>query len=225
MRIAIVSTVLASGLALTGCMGGGNANRSLDSVHQPVVSTSNFVFDASASAGTLSPAETRRVSDWLDALQVTYGDQVSIDDSAAIGNTRAVRDTVAMLLARKGMLLAPNAPVTGGAIPGGSIRVIVTRASARVPGCPDWATSTTTDFSNSTTSNYGCATNANLAAMVADANDLVHGQSARTNDPATASRAINNYRTAPATGAGGLSSSSGGGGGGQSGGGSSGGGQ
>ncbi len=208
MRIAILSTALASGLVLTGCMGNGPGNRSLDSVHQPVVSVNNYVFDADASSGILSPTETRRVSDWLDALQVAYGDQVSIDDSAASGNTRAARDTIAMLLARKGLLLAPNAPVTGGAINAGNIRVVVTRSSARVPGCPDWSTHSATDFHNTTTSNYGCASNANLAAMVANPTDLVHGQTTTGNDPLAASRAINAYRAATPTGAAGLPSTS-----------------
>jgi pilus assembly protein CpaD len=186
---------------------GGETNRSLDSVHQPVVTVNNYVLDADATSGILSPAETRRVSDWLDAMQVGYGDQVAIDDTAA-GNSRGARDTVAMLLARKGMLLAANAPITGGTIASGSIRVVVTRADARVPGCPDWGTRSATNFSNSTTSNYGCASNANLAAMVADANDLVRGQGTRGNDPLAASRAINTYRAATPTGAAGLPASS-----------------
>lgn len=214
MRIAILATASIAGLALSGCMNSGTSNRSLDSVHQPVVAVNNYVLDADVGSGVLSPTETRRVSDWLDAMQIGYGDQVSIDESSAGGNTRAARDTLAMLLARRGMLLAPHAPLTGGAIRPGSVRVVVTRATARVPGCPDWGTRSATDFGNTTTSNYGCATNANLAAMVADANDLLHGQNARGNDPLAASRAINTYRAATPTGAAGLpaaTSSSGGG--------------
>ncbi len=208
MRIAILATAMTTGLALAGCINSGPANRSLESVHQPIVSVNNYVLDADASSGILSPTETRRVSDWLDAMQIGYGDQIAIDDSAASNTSRAARDTVAMLLARKGLLLANHAPLTGGAIRSGSIRVVITRASARVPGCPDWGTRSSTDFQNATTSNYGCATNANMAAMVADANDLVHGQSSTGNDPLTASRAIGTYRAATPTGAGGLNSNS-----------------
>lgn len=221
MRIALYAATLSAGLILSGCMSSGNNNRSLDSIHQPVVSVNNYVLDAATSNGVLSPVEARRVSDWLDAMQVGYGDQIAIDDSAAGGNARAARDTVAMMLARKGLLLAPNAPVTGGMIHGGNIRIVVTRATARVPGCPDWSSRSSTNIQNATSSNYGCATNANLAAMVADANDLIQGQNARNNDPQTASRAIEAYRAAPPTGAGGLS----GGGTGQTGGNTTGGGQ
>lgn len=222
MRIALYAATMTAGLILSGCMSNGNNNRSLDSIHQPVVSVNNYVLDADTSNGVLSPVEARRVNDWLDAIQVGYGDQIAIDDSATGGNSRAARDTVAMMLARKGLLLSANAPVTGGAIRGGSIRVVVTRATARVPGCPDWSSRSSSNVQNATSSNYGCATNANLAAMVADANDLIQGQSSRNNDPQTASRAIEAYRAATPTGAGGLG---GGGGGDATGGNSSGGGQ
>ena len=59
-------------------------------------------------------------------------------------------------------------------------------------------------------SNYGCATNANMAAMVANPADLVRGQRRDTNDPLTASKAINAYRNAAPSGAGGSLGSGGG---------------
>lgn len=224
-KLATIAT-LAGALALGACMNTGEVNRSLESVHQPVVRISNYALDADASNGILSPSEARRVSDWLDAMEVRYGDQIAIDASAA-SSVRGARDTVAMMLARKGLLLAEHAPLTEGVIAPGNIRIVISRASARVPGCPDWGTRSATEHRSITTSNYGCATNSNLAAMVANPNDLIAGQSATSNDPATASRAIEAYRAATPTGAGGLSSASSasGGGSGGAGGGSSGGGQ
>lgn len=206
-RIVFLAPALAA-LALAGCAGGsGNVgsthNRSLDSVHQPVVSFASYVFDADASDGMLSPTETRRVNDWFDAMEVRYGDRVAIDEASS-NAPRAARDTVAMLIARRGMLLQDSAPITTGDIAPGRMRVVITRSSARVDGCPDWSTRHVRS-SNTTTSNYGCATNANLAAMVADASDLVHGTSRGSNDPLTASKAISTYRNRPPTGAGGLS--------------------
>jgi pilus assembly protein CpaD len=189
---AILSTV-AAGIALAGCMGGGSANRQLESVHQPVVTQHNFTFDVSAANGELAPNDLRHLSGWFDAMDVRYGDRVSIDNSAAYG-ANGVSSAVDELLRRKGMMLSDNAPITPGAIPPGHVRIIISRASARVDGCPNWRTTSATDFGNSTTSNYGCATNSNLAAMVADPLDLVRGQSDRSNDPLTASNAVNGYR-------------------------------
>ncbi|MCU0729390.1 MAG: CpaD family pilus assembly protein [Sphingopyxis sp.] len=206
MHKRIILTALLAGVTLTGCLGGSGstANRSLESVHQPIVRTASYVLDADASAGMLTPTEQRRVSEWLDAMEVGYGDRVSIDESAAM-NGRAARDAVAMLLARKGLLLDDTAPITSGSIAPGSIRVIISRATAHVPGCPDWGTRSFTNTNNHTTSNYGCATNANLAAMVADANDLIAGQGNAVSDPLTASRAVGTFRSTPPTGTQGLS--------------------
>ena len=206
MRIRILGPVAVIGLALSGCMGSGDgaeANRSLDSVHQPVVSVSNYVYDAEAPSGSLTPTELRRVSDWLDALNVRYGDRVAIDDAAG-AVPRPARDAVAMLMARRGMMLSDYAPITSGEIAPGRVRVVLTRSIARVDGCPNWDTRSAIGSSNTTTSNYGCASNANLAAMVADATDLVRGANRANNDPLTASKAIEAYRNAPPTGAEGL---------------------
>src|SRR3546814_2517410 len=76
------------------------------------------------------------------------------------------------MIERRGLLLSGAAPVTTGDVPADNLRVVVTRASAFVPGCPDWSTKSSINFNNATSSNYGCATNSNLAAMVADPNDL-----------------------------------------------------
>jgi pilus assembly protein CpaD len=126
-------------------------------------------------------------------MDVRYGDRVSIDESATYG-ARPARDAVDELLRRRGMILSENAPITPGAIPAGHVRVIISRSEARVDGCPVWRGQSATDFTHATGSNYGCATNANMAAMIADPMDLVHGQSDRTNDPLTASNAVNGYR-------------------------------
>lgn len=206
MRISIPALALIIGTSLSGCMGSGTEgamNRSLESVHQPIVREANYALDVTVSNGIISPTEMRKVSDWFDAMDIQYGDRVSVDETAS-GNARAARDSVAMLVARRGLLLADHAPVTSGALQIGAIRVVITRSSAHVPGCPDWSSRMSSNFGNNTSSNYGCAINANLAAMVADATDLVSGQGTTGNDPLTASRAINTYREAEPTGAGGL---------------------
>ena len=206
MRIKTLATVAAIGVSLSGCLGGGTEgamNRGLTSVHQPVVTQDNYVLDVPAPNGELGPDASRRVSEWMDAMGVRYGDRVAIDDTATNG-ARAARDVVHAMLIRKGLMLSDNAPITPGVIAPGNVRIVISRAHASVPDCPDWSTRSATDFNNRTTSNYGCATNANVAAMVADPLDLVRGQNDRTNDPLTASRAIDAYRAAPPTGTTGL---------------------
>ena len=92
------------------------------------------------------------------------------------------------------------------------VRVVVSRMKASVPGCPDFSRVSEPEFESNTSSNYGCAVNSNLAAMVANPADLVRGQpGADATDPATSAKAIDVYRKAAPTGAGGLKSESTGG--------------
>ena len=75
----------------------------------------------------------------------------------------------------------------------------------RVPGCPDWSEHVTEHGNNSTSPNFGCAVNGNLAAMIADPQQLLHG-AAGTGDTVimSSTKAIQSYREAKPTGAGGL---------------------
>ena len=195
-------------LLLAGC--GGTVNRGLESVHQPVVSRADYAFDLNTSGGHLAPGEAQRLDGWLASLNVGYGDSVGIDDPSPYPNP--ARDEVARQVAKYGLLLTDTAPVTPHPLTSGTVRVVVTRMSAAVPGCPDYSRSSNHEFEGNTSSNFGCASNSNLAAMVARPQDLVRGQpGAASVDPATATKAIQTFREAKPTGAGGLKEESTGG--------------
>jgi pilus assembly protein CpaD len=196
-------TILALATSLAGCTGAAFNNSSLDSVHQPVVRNSIYQFDIAASNGELPPSEQGRLQGWFDAMGVRYGDRISIEDPSAYGATSA-QATVRSMIGRRGLLLSDNAPLTTGSVPDGHLRIVITRASASVPGCPNWDSKSSINPTNATSSNYGCAVNSNLAAMVADPNDLIKGASDSGHDPSAATRAIQTYRAKPQTGAGAL---------------------
>ncbi len=196
-------TVLALATSLAGCSGAAYSNRSLDSVHQPVVRNAIYQFDVAAADGELPPSEQGRLQGWFDAMGVRYGDRIAIEDPSVYGATSA-QATVRSLIERRGLLVSNDVPVTTGAVPQGHLRIIVTRASAFVPGCPNWDSKSAVNLANATSSNYGCATNSNLAAMVADPNDLIKGARNDRHDPSAATRAIRTYREKPQTGAGEL---------------------
>ena len=87
----------------------------------------------------------------------------------------------------------------------GTVRVVITRMIAGVPGCPDVSRQYQPDYLASTTSNYGCAVNSNLAKMVADPGDLVRGvPGSPTSDPVTGGKAIKALREAVPSGGGGT---------------------
>jgi len=192
MRASHTTLALAAILALGAC---GPVNRGLESVNQPVVQRTDYVFDVGGYG--LTAAEQQRLADWFDALQLRYGDRVSIDSR---GGDDSARAAIAAVVARYGILLSDTAPVTQGSDQISGVRVVVSRSSASVPGCPNWSRASQPDFAASTMSNYGCATNTNLAAMIADPADLIQGRVSDGNDPLTISRAIKTYREKEPTG-------------------------
>ncbi len=200
---------LSIGLALGGC-GGMPSNTSLSSLKQPVVERTNYTLDVAGGAGGLSIPEQQRIAGWFEAMDLRYGDRLSIDDPMMNG---AVRENIAALAGRHGILIQDGAPVTGGYVQPGDVRVVLTRSSAYVPGCPDWSESSDMNYNNAASPNYGCATNSNLAAMVANPEDLIRGQTGTGETVvSTSNKAIDSYRDQAPSGEGGLAASDTGGG-------------
>lgn len=178
------------------------ANRGLQSVHQPVVSYQSFTYDVRASS-ELSAEERARLEGWFASIGLGYGDHVAIaaDGYAASG----ARDSISNVVARHGLLIEEDETATAGRAPDGAVRLIVRRAIASVPGCPDWSSKAENNMSGGMSTNFGCSVNSLLAAMVANPEDLVRGQ---TNDSAlrttTSTRAINTLNAKIPTGSGDL---------------------
>ena len=198
-----VSVLALLAASLSAC---GTSNRGLESVHQPVVSRTDYVYDMPVPGDRLSDGQARDLNAWFGSLKLGFGDRVSVDTQSY---GPAARDAVAVVAARYGLLVDETAPVTEGDIARGSIRVVLSRTRATVPGCPDWSRPSTPNLDGSAISNYGCAINSNLAAMVADPRDLISGRAGpATVDASLSSKAIATYRTTANTGAGGLKTES-----------------
>ena len=201
MRNTILIALLATTLAGPVVAKEPNPARGLDSVNVPVVTRSDYAFDAAAPDGSLAPGEQARLDAWFSGLNLGFGDRVYVDGAYA----DAARSDVARVVGRYGMLLSQGAPVAQGPVNPGSVRVLVSRTRASVPNCPNWSEQSKPNWSNHTMPSYGCGVNGNLAAMIADPNDLVWGREGTGYDNGdTASRAIRSYRDAKPTGEGGL---------------------
>ena len=211
-RLITFATIASLGFGVTGCASAPDRltaanNPSLYSVNQPVVRRTDFVFDVATNGAGVDAAEQARLSAWFDSIDLRYGDEVTIDEAAGYESAAARRD-IAGVAARFGLLLVNGAaPMTVGSVQPGTVRIVASRAIASVPGCPNWAPAEIAATGN-TSSNYGCATNSNLAAMIANPNDLVEGQDGSNSGASTATRAIRVYRSATPTGQGGLQQSS-----------------
>lgn len=188
-------------VSLGGCAGlTAQNNNTLESIHQPVVERTNYTLDVATGSGGISLPEQRRLAGWFDAMDLRYGDRIAIDDPLASGTTRAAVEAIA---ARYGILLSDGAPVTAGYVNPGTARIVVTRSTASVPGCADWSKNSEFSLMNETSTNFGCAVNGNLAAMVANPEDLVRGSNATGQTSVMSSnKAIEAYRSTAPTGAG-----------------------
>lgn len=199
--VAATALAISLGLALSAC-GDGPNNPSLYSVKQPVVERNNFMLDLDAGASGLAIPEQQRLAGWFETLRLGYGDRVALDGSYV---NDAVREDIVALAGRYGILLSEGAPVTEGHVAPGKVRVVVTRSTAHVPGCPDWSDQFSANFGNNTSDDYGCATNSNLAAMIADPEHLLRGAEGSGETVVMSStKAIQSYREQAPTGAGGL---------------------
>jgi len=191
--------------ASAGCsyhpQAGDLRDRGMEAVNVPVVTRADYVFDAAAPGGSLGPSEKARLDAWFRGLDLGYGDSIYVDAAYA----DAARYDVAQVAGNYGMMVQPGAPVTAGAVPQGMVRVIVSRTRAEVPNCPNWTTPSQPNYNNRTMSNFGCGVNSNLAAMVANPEDLIHGrESTGLGDNTAVTKAVLLYRSTPPTGTKGL---------------------
>mgnify|MGYP003514753177 CR=1 FL=1 len=207
MRKLAIAIVIGTGLSLSAC-GVKDMNRSVNSVHQPVVERAQYAIDLNLDPrqGVL-PQELQRLDQWMQVMDVGYGDQIALDFGGGYGN-KAAADAIGRVAARRGLLLSDYAPVTGQAFAPGTVRVVVTRSTAYVPGCPDWSKKSESEFWGATHTNYGCATNSNMAVMVADPEDLISGQDAGGANTRAGVRAVQTFNDGGAeklSGGGGVS--------------------
>lgn len=204
-KLASCTLVMAFGVSLSAC-GGMPTNRSLESQHQPVVERTNYTLDVATGSGGLSYPEQRRLAGWFEAMNLRYGDRVAIDDPLGSAETRTMVEAIA---SNYGLLLSNDVPVTAGYVNAGTARIIVSRLSARVPGCPDWSAKSDVNLNNATSTNYGCAVNSNLAGMVANPEHLVQGAAGESATVVMSSnKAIDTYRDAKPSGEKGLKDNS-----------------
>jgi pilus assembly protein CpaD len=202
-----IGLLLIASASLAGCSyhanAGDLADRGVEAVNAPVVTRADYVFDAAAPGGSLAPAEKARLDAWFRGLGLGYGDSIYVDAPYA----DAARYEVSQVANNYGMLVQSGAPVTAGAVGAGNVRVIVSRTRAEVPGCPNWDRPSQPNYNNRTMPNFGCGVNSNIAAMVANPEDLLHGrEGSGVTDPATSIKAVNTYRTKEPSGKGGLQS-------------------
>ncbi|MBK1870912.1 hypothetical protein JHL16_31390 [Aestuariivirga sp. YIM B02566] len=79
--------------------------------------------------------------------------------------------------------------------------IVVTKSGAHARECGNWPKDLTRDAQNNEYQNFGCAQQNNIAAMVANPEDLIRPRIPTPSDPMRRSKVIDNYRTGEATSA------------------------
>ena len=180
-------------LGLAGC-GTAGTNTGMYSINQPVVERTNYALDVNANGGNgFAVGEMQRVSEWLDALQIGYGDRIALDYGDGYSSP-AAQSALNKFAANHGLKVLDTAPVTPGQVAAGTVRIVVSRSTASVPNCPNWSKSTESNYDASLHPNFGCGINSTMAAMIADPEDLVRGKNDESLNRASGSEAIKKYR-------------------------------
>ena len=196
--------ILAAASSLTACgtvASRADETRGVEAVNVPVVTRQDFAFDAAAPNGFLAAESAARLDGWFQGLDLNYGDSVYVEGPGAA----AARAEVARVAGRYGMMVSDGGPVLAGDLAPGTVRIVVSRTRAGVPNCPNWDDTQIVNNNNRIASNFGCGVNANLAAMVASPQDLVHGrEGSGVGDAMTSAKAVGLYRSTIPTGSGGL---------------------
>jgi pilus assembly protein CpaD len=199
MRSKVILIALASSLA--ACNTPDMPDKGVAAVNVPVVTSADYVFDASAPDGALAPGEADRLNGWFQGLGIGYGDSIYVDGAYA----DAARGQVAAIAGQYGMKVSEGAPVTPSVVQPSTVRVVVSRRRAEVPYCPNWSVPSAPNYDNRNMSNFGCGVNSNIAAMIANPEDLLHGREGDgTSNVNAAARAVQFYRSSPPTGNKGL---------------------
>ena len=187
--------LIALGSALAGCQTTDRndvPSAGIVPVNVPVVTSTNYVFDAAASGGSLAPGEAQRLNGWFQGLGLGYGDSVYVDG----GYAPSAREQVAAIAGHYGMFVTSGAPVTPGMVQPGSVRVVVARRRAEVPGCPNWNHQSQPDWTNRSLPGSGCGPGA-IACRPGSARVGFHARPPGQRLPSAGADAFHRHRRLP----------------------------
>jgi len=142
----------------------------------------------------LTPAQEDTVIRFAQQARRTEASQVVVSRPTGGAHAGAVAGQVAHLLAGEGI---PPRAIVGATYQGGGTAPVVvsfTRHFASSPECGDWSQSITETGHNEPHANFGCAQQHNIAALVADPQDLIVPRTATPPDAMRRSKVISDYR-------------------------------
>jgi pilus assembly protein CpaD len=189
---------LVSAFALTGC-----TNEELALEHEYVANSGAAQYPITVSKGpvtlnvakkgsSLTPAQINAVSGFARKA----GSDTHVTVSHPAGSSSRLSHEVANLISQQGVP-AHNIRMThykGAA--SGPVKISYNQLRAKTEECGDWSRDVTETRFNELATNHGCAVQSNIAAMLADPNDV---ETASPVDPATASSRVSGIHSIDGT--------------------------
>ena len=190
-------------LSLAGCK---NSGAEIDDVYQPIATYERYPIELKKGAVTMDIPANRNLSlvnqdKLMRFAQMAHSNRASaIIVSRPTGSAHGydIASQAEAILIKGGI---PSNAIVSDSHGGGSVVVSYTRSYAVTKACGDWTEDLATTGENVPYGNFGCATQHNIAALVANPEDLALPETMTPSDAARRSRVFDDYRTpkSPAT--------------------------
>jgi len=199
-RLAKPAAALAVFVALAGC---DTPFPETQNQYVPVSSYDRFPievakgpvkFDVPTESGKLNAQQRDTVIRFAQQAKSNYASTIHVRRPSGGGRGMAVAGSIQRILLKQGV---PESMIVQSTYPGSAESPVVIsyiRTYAVTQECGNWDEDLTITFSNSGYDNFGCAVQNNVAAMVANPNDLVMPRTETPSDPMRRSTVFNKYR-------------------------------
>jgi len=193
--------LLFSALIIAGCSG-PHLNSGADGQKRNEVKLVKVPYNVTfpANKSRMSTRELVKLDQFLAQMNVTYGDEFSLDlpfdEKGNVSKLNKARMAfVSEILKRRGIHLGADLTPYGTEPKKDQAKLILSRYVVTPPQCGDWSQKASPNYSNVPLKDFGCSTQAQLGLMVANPRDLLGGNTSNGSDSERAAFAIERYRT------------------------------
>jgi pilus assembly protein CpaD len=151
-------------------------------------------FDVPTTKGSLNAQQRDTIVRFAQQAKSNYATTIHVRRPSGGGRGVAVAGTIERILIKQGV---PESMIVQGTYSGDAGSPVVVsyiRTWAVTQECGNWDEDLAITYSNSGYANFGCAVQNNVAAMVANPNDLVMPRTETPSDPMRRSTVMNKYR-------------------------------
>jgi pilus assembly protein CpaD len=151
-------------------------------------------FDVPTDKGALNTQQKDVIVRFAQQAKSNYASTVHVRRPSGGGRGAAVASAIERILIKQGL---PNSMIVQGTYPGDAHAPVVVsyiRTWAVTQECGNWDEDLAITYSNAGYDNFGCSVQNNVAAMVANPNDLVMPRTEDPSDPMRRSTVLNKYR-------------------------------